>query len=774
MASQESSQLSYSTPQWWKEAIVYQIYPSSFQSHAGNTTGWGSIKGITSRLDYLKQLGVDVIWTSPFFKSPQVDMGYDIADYKDVDSRYGTLDDVDTLIAELRKRDMKLMVDLVVNHTSDQHPWFLESRSSKDNPKRDWYIWKKPRGDGAPPNNWASILGEAHSAWTYDETTGEYYFSLFTPEQPDLNWENPDVRAAVWDVMHFWMQRGAAGFRLDVINLISKVTTYPDAEILLDPKYHKYQPAFKYVVNGPKLHDYLREMNSEVLSRYGLFSWLSLRLDAITVGEMPWVNDENEILRTVGADAGELRMIFIFDLVDIDKPAIRMAFKPWDLKAMRAVITRWQRVMIERNGWNAVFIENHDNPRSISHFADDSDKYRHISAKLLALMQTTLGGTLFVYQGEEIGMRNIPKEWDIAKEYKDVETQNYWNKVNAVWGDTPELLQHGRAVVECKARDHARTPMQWDASANAGFCDPGVAPWMRVMDDYETINAEAQMRSDDGNYDESVWQFWKAGIRRRKEHANVFVYGDFEEVTPDHPNTFAYTRTSRDGKGEKWLVLMNFFGRQTEWIVPADLKVEAWVCGNYSKGEVLKPLEGMVPLRPWEGLLAKLCVPGTEVVVDTVEVDGQTVTTSQCDLVPSQRQSRNARHARPVLSARNRNLCGAPCTTYCNGGTGGPDPYGTSNPLHNCSALAAAHNDGGGFNIAPHSIQYISMASCRAWIVNNSDEDQYYCSDQNNYAGVINYLAFNCQASTGGGPYDGGSCHFYDNPYIGYVEVGTS
>ncbi|TRX91096.1 hypothetical protein FHL15_008078 [Xylaria flabelliformis] len=595
MASHDSDQLSYSTPQWWKEAIVYQIYPSSFQSHAGNTTGWGSIKGITSRLDYLKKLGVDVIWTSPFFKSPQVDMGYDIADYKDVDSRYGTLDDVDTMIAELRKRDMKLMVDLVVNHTSDQHPWFLESRSSKDNPKRDWYIWKKPREDDAPPNNWASILGEAHSAWTYDETTSEYYFSLFTPEQPDLNWENPDVRAAVWDVMHFWMQRGAAGFRLDVINLISKVTTYPDAEILLDPKYHKYQPAFKYVVNGPKLHDYLKEMNSEVLSRYGRHY---SRRDAMGKRRERNITNSRSQRGRVAND------------IHLRPRRHRQArnphgFKPWDLKAMRAVITRWQRVMIERNGWNAVFIENHDNPRSISHFADDSDKYRHISAKLLALMQTTLGGTLFVYQGEEIGMRNIPKEWDIAKEYKDIETQNYWNKVNAVWGDNPELLQHGRAVVECKARDHARTPMQWDASANAGFCDSGVKPWMRVMDDYETINAEAQLRPHDNKDDESVWQFWQAGISRRKEHANVFVYGDFEEITPDHPNTFAYTRTSLDGKGEKWLVLMNFFGRQTEWIVPADLTIESWVCGNYSKGEVLKPLEGMVPLKPWEGLLAK-------------------------------------------------------------------------------------------------------------------------------------------------------------------------
>ncbi|KAI0403724.1 glycoside hydrolase family 13 protein [Xylaria palmicola] len=586
-----TSKFSYPTPKWWKEAVVYQIYPSSFQSHAGCKTGLGTIKGITSRLDYLKALGVNVVWSSPFCKSPQVDMGYDIADYKDIDPQYGSLADVDTLIAELRKRDMKLIIDLVVNHSSDQHPWFLESRSSKDNPKRDWYIWKKPR-DGGPPNNWASILGEANSAWTYDSLTGEYYFSLFTPEQPDLNWENPDVRAAVWDIMHFWMKRGAAGFRLDVINLISKAPGYPDAEALLDPKTHKYQPAFKYVVNGPKMHEWLQEMHSEVLN-------------AITVGEMPWVSDQDEILQTVGADAGELRMIFIFDLVDIDKPNIRMAFKPWDFRTMKAIVARWQRVMIQRDGWNAVFIENHDNPRSISHFADDSDQYRHISAKLLALMQLTLGGTLFVYQGEEIGMRNIPKDWDIS-EYKDIETQNYWNKVNTIWAGNPELLQHGRAVIEAKARDHARTPMQWDASANAGFCDGGVAPWMRVMDDYKAVNVAAQMRRD-GEADDTVWQFWQDGIRRRKAHASVFVYGDFEELTPDHPNVFAYLRTSFEGgaAAEKWMVVMNFFDRQTEWYIPSGIKVASWTCGNYGRGDIFKPREGMVPLKPWEGLLAK-------------------------------------------------------------------------------------------------------------------------------------------------------------------------
>ncbi|GAW21599.1 hypothetical protein ANO14919_111220 [Xylariales sp. No.14919] len=601
MASEGQQERSYSIPQWWKEAVIYQVYPSSFQSHHGATTGWGSIKGITSRLDYLKALGINVVWSSPFFKSPQADMGYDIADYKDIDGRYGTLEDVDDLISELHKRNMKLVVDLVVNHTSDQHAWFQESRSSKDSPKRDWYIWRKPKqstGTGGeslrePPNNWAQILGEANSAWTYDSVTDEYYLSLFTPEQPDLNWENPEVRAAVWDVMHFWLKRGASGFRLDVINLISKAPDYPDAEILLDPIDHKYQPASKYYVNGPNLHGYLSEMHREVLSKY----------DTITVGEMPGVSDENEILKTVGANAGELRMIFIFDLVDIDKPTVRMALKPWDLKEMKAIVTRWQRTMIENNGWNSVFIENHDNPRSVSRYADDSDQYRHVGAKLLALMQTTLGGTLFVYQGEELGMRNLPKSWDIDEEYKDIETINYWNKVKKIYADDAERLQHGRAVIEMKARDHSRTPMQWDASPNAGFCDADVTPWMRVNDDYRTINAEAQMKDGGESVDLTVWRFWQLAIQRRKEHASAFVYGDFEELTPQHPNVFAYLRTSTSG--EKWLVVLNYFGRQVEWHIPREVNVESWACGNYGNGQVSKPLRGMVPLKPWEGLLAK-------------------------------------------------------------------------------------------------------------------------------------------------------------------------
>lgn len=522
-------------------------------------------------------------------------MGYDIADYKAIDHRYGTLEDVDELISELKKRDMRLMMDLVVNHTSNEHPWFLESKSSKDNPKRDWYIWKKPKcmnadGTPEPPNNWSQILGEANSTWNYDEKTGEFYLALFTPEQPDLNWENPDVRNAIWDVMHFWMKRGACGFRMDVINLISKVPGYPDAEIVLSEG-HKYQPGMKYFVNGPRLHEYLQEMHREVLSKY----------DTLTVGEMPGVSDEKEILRTVGAEAGELRMIFIFDLVDIDKPNVRMALKQWDVKEMKSIITRWQRIMIEENGWNSVFIENHDNPRSVSRYADDSNEWRAKGAKLLALMQTTLGGTLFVYQGEEVGIRNAPTSWPI-EEFKDIETVNYWKKCKDLYRDDPDQLAHGRKVIDMKARDHARTPMQWDAGENAGFCDPGVEPWMRVMDDYQTINVEAQVKANDPE-DLSVWQFWQRGLHDRKEHADVFVYGDFQELDAQHPKVYAYLRKSR--KGERWLVTLNFSGDEVEWTMPSEIEIDFWPCSNYVKGHVEKPKKFSIPLRPWEGILGK-------------------------------------------------------------------------------------------------------------------------------------------------------------------------
>ncbi len=596
-----SPKSTYATPIWWKEAVVYQVYPSSFQSHPGNTTGWGSVKGISSRLDYLKELGVNTLWTSPIYKSPQADMGYDIADYKDIDPCYGSLADVGELISELKKRDMHLMMDLVVNHTSNEHAWFLESKSSKTNPKRDWYIWKSPKhinpdGSPEPPNNWAQILGEANSAWNYDEASGEYYLGLFTPEQPDLNWENPEVRGAVWDVMHFWFKRGVSGFRMDVINLISKVPSYPDAPLILGPG-HKYQPGQQFFVNGPKLHDYLREMNREVLSKY----------DALALGEMPDVYDVNEIIQTVGATSGELNMIFIFDLVDIDKPNVRMALKPWTVREMKGIITRWQRTMIERDGWNTVFIENHDNPRSVSRYADDSDEWRDKGAKLLALMQSTLGGTLFVYQGEEIGMRNARLgEWS-PEDFKDIETINYWKKVQAMYADDPQMLALGRKIMDMKARDHSRTPMQWSAKVNAGFCDAGVAPWMRIMSDFETINVEAQMKEFGEDGELSTWQFWQRCLKNRVEHKEVFVYGDFQDLIPEDPDVYAYVRTSSVDSGEQWLVALNYSGQKQRFTIPEGFELEAWVWGNYAtKTTPKKALEGAVELLEWEGLLGKL------------------------------------------------------------------------------------------------------------------------------------------------------------------------
>lgn len=576
---------------WWKESVVYQIYPASFKSTgSGSEPGWGDIRGITSKLDYLKHLGVDVVWTSPIYKSPQVDMGYDIADYKDIDPRFGTLEDVDELIRELKKRDMKLMMDLVVNHTSDQHQWFLDSRSSKDNPKRDWYIWQPPKydkdGKRQPPNNWSMILGEANSAWTWDEKTQEYYLALFTPEQPDLNWRNADVREAVHDVLRFWLERGASGFRMDVINMISKVEGYPDAPIV-DPS-APYQPGQKFFANGPHLHEYLRDMNEQVLSKY----------DSITVGEMPFVRDQDEILKVVGADRGELNMIFIFDLVDIDNVPGSFRLTLREPKDIRDIVTTYQRLMLDRDGWNSVFIENHDNPRSVSRYTSDTDEFRHLSAKLLCLMQTTLSGTLYVYQGEELGMRNLRPEVP-PEEYKDIESINYWQKINKLHHDNPAEIEEARRVLQRKARDHARTPVQWSAEPNAGFCPPETKPWMMVNTDYQTVNATLQRTYDEENQ-LSVLQFWKRGLADRKEHKDVFVYGDFELLDSEHATVFAYKRA---GSEKAFVTVLNFSGKEVEWAVPEHARVERWVAGTYEKSAPEKATGGIIKLRPWEGIL---------------------------------------------------------------------------------------------------------------------------------------------------------------------------
>ena len=382
---------------------------------------------------------------------------------------------------------------------------------------------------------------------------------------------------------------------MDVINLISKDQRFPDADPVLGPD-TKYHPGSKYYVNGPRMHEYLKEIKQKVLDKHG----------AVTVGEMPGVSDIDEILRTVRSKDGELNMIFIFDAVDIDNVPgqVRMSLHDWSVKDLNRIIPKWQRAMIERDGWNSVFCENHDNPRSVSRYCDDSDAYREYGAKLLALMQTTLSGTLFVYQGEELGMRNVPKSWDIMKEYKDIESINFWKKSKDLYGNDPKKLAQERKVLERKARDHARTPMQWNASSNAGFSDEGVEPWMRVNDDYKELNAEKQLEAEDPEQ-LSTWQFWQRGLANRKEHADVFVYGDYHPARPEHDQVFAYLRTGK--KSGKWLVVLNFSGKDAHWQIPEGIKVHGWMAGNYLKGKPEKALSGAVGLRPWEGVLGK-CV----------------------------------------------------------------------------------------------------------------------------------------------------------------------
>ncbi|XP_014562600.1 glycoside hydrolase family 13 protein [Bipolaris victoriae FI3] len=579
---------------WWKEAVVYQIYPASFLDSNGD--GWGDVKGITSKLDYLKDLGIDVIWLSPIYKSPQADMGYDIADYEDIDPSYGTLADVDNLIQETKKRGMKLVMDLVVNHTSEEHAWFLDSRSSKESKKRDWYIWKPAKydadGNRQPPNNWAQILGEANSAWTWDEKTQEYYLSLFTPEQPDLNWENPDVREAVHNILRFWLDRGVSGFRMDVINLISKVQSFPDAAISVEDA--KYQPGDKYFANGPRLHEWLKELRRDVLSKY----------DTLTVGEMPFVRDEDEVIKVVGSESGELNMIFNFDLVDIDNVPgdFKYTLHPWDARDLKKIVNRLQRLMLERDGWNTLYVENHDQPRSISRYTDDSDEWRSYGAKLLCLMQTTLAGTLYVYQGEEIGMRNIPKEWG-PEEYKDIESINFFKKYRDLYPNNPEKQALAAEIMQRKARDSARTPMQWSADPQAGFTSG--TPWMRVNTDYPAINVAEQLANPTPSPGTlSIHAFWKRALEHRKENKDVFVYGDFEMLDMGHEKVVAFRRW---GKDKGFITVLNFSREEVKWGGIGDIKVKKWVAGNYDERELdTKAKSGTVDLRPWEGLLGLL------------------------------------------------------------------------------------------------------------------------------------------------------------------------
>jgi oligo-1,6-glucosidase len=547
--------------QWWKEAVVYQIYPRSFMD--GNGDGIGDLQGIISKLDYLKWLGIDVIWLSPVYDSPNDDNGYDIRDYYAIMNEFGTMEDWDEMIDEIHKRGMKLVMDLVVNHTSDEHQWFVESRSSKDSPYRDYYIWR-PGKNGKEPNNWESIF--SGSAWEYDEQTGEYYLHLFSKKQPDLNWENEKVREEVYKMMTFWLDKGVDGFRMDVINFISKVPSLPDAP---NPEGKKYVSGAQYFINGPRIHEFLQEMHDRVLSRY----------DVMTVGETPGVTPEEAILFT-GEDRNELNMVFQFEHMDVDAgPNGKWDLVPLDLVKLKRILANWQ-VSLHGKGWNSLYWCNHDQPRVVSRFGND-EEFRKESAKLWGTLLHMMQGTPYIYQGEEIGMTNV--RFPSIQDYKDIESLNmYKEKLEEGW--TEEDILH---AIHVKGRDNARTPMQWDETEHGGFTTG--TPWIGVNPNYRTINVKEA--TEDSN---SVLHYYRKLIQLRKQHP-IVVYGSFELLEENDEQLFVYRRRYENAH---LLVIGNVSNDQLGYTYPDDVPAEKtlWI-SNYSVSE---ERTRAIMLRPWE------------------------------------------------------------------------------------------------------------------------------------------------------------------------------
>ncbi|MGJ5681386.1 glycoside hydrolase family 13 protein [Staphylococcus equorum] len=495
--------------QWWKEAVAYQVYPRSFND--SNNDGIGDLQGVIEKLDYIQDLGIDIIWLSPMYKSPNDDNGYDISDYQDIMDEFGTMEDFDQLLDGVHQRGMKLILDLVVNHTSDEHPWFIESKSSKDNPKRDWYIWKDPKADGSEPNNWESIFNG--STWEYDKTTGQYYFHLFSKKQPDLNWENKDVKAAVFNMMNWWFEKGIDGFRVDAITHIKKTFEAGDLPV---PEGKTYAPAFDVDMNQPGIHDWLQEMKDESLSHY----------DIMTVGEANGVNPDNAD-EWVGEDKGKFNMIFQFEHLGLwNTGDIK-----FDVKAYKDVLNRWQK-KLEDIGWNALFIENHDQPRRVSTWGDD-EIFWYESATSHAVVYFLQQGTPFIYQGQEIGMTNYP--FESVETFNDVAVVNEYNIVKAQGGDLTELLNKHKM----ENRDNSRTPMQWSNGINGGFSEH--EPWFPVNPNYTEINVSSQQQ--DSN---SILNFYKSLIQLKKSH-DIFTYGTFNLIDAENEHVFAYIR-ELDGK----------------------------------------------------------------------------------------------------------------------------------------------------------------------------------------------------------------------------------
>ncbi|HEH9427486.1 TPA: alpha,alpha-phosphotrehalase [Aeromonas sobria] len=544
---------------WWQSAVIYQIYPKSFQDSAAR--GTGDLKGIMARLDYLKTLGVDALWLTPVYVSPQVDNGYDIADYLAIDPAYGTMADFEALLAAAHERNIRIVMDIVVNHTSTEHAWFKSALGDQNSPYRDYYIWQDPV-DGGVPNNWQSKFGG--SAWELDEITGQYYLHLFAREQADLNWENPAVRAEVKNIIHFWAKKGIDGFRLDVINLISKDQAFPSDEI---------GDGRRFYTDGPRIHEFLQDVSRDVFAPVG----------AMTVGEMSSTSLEH-CQRYGALDGSELSMVFNFHHLKVDYPnGDKWTKAPFDFLELKRIFNHWQSGM-HGKGWSALFWCNHDQPRIVSRFGDEGE-HRVVAAKMLASTLHGLQGTPYIYQGEEIGMTN--PGYQRIDDYQDVESRNIFAIKQAEGMSEAEIL----AILGAKSRDNSRTPMQWSAASNAGFTNG--TPWLKPAANYPEINAEAALADQN-----SVFWHYRDLIRLRKDYS-IFTQGDYQELLAGHEKVWAYTRSAN---GQTLLVVSNFYGEPVAFALPAELKTAEGrlLLGNYPDSSA-RPQSCM--LRPYESLI---------------------------------------------------------------------------------------------------------------------------------------------------------------------------
>lgn len=550
---------------WWKEAVAYQIYPRSFMDSNGD--GVGDIQGIISKLDYIKDLGIDVIWICPIYKSPNDDNGYDISDYQDILKEFGSIDDFDQLLQEIHARGMKLIMDLVINHTSDEHPWFIEARASKESAYRDYYIWH-PGKDGDEPNNWESIFGG--SAWEYDENTEEYYLHVFSRKQPDLNWENPNVRQDLYKMINWWLDKGIDGFRVDAISHIKKVPGFPD---MINQENKRYVPSFEGHMNRPGIHLFLDELKRETFDQY----------DIMTVGEANGVTVEDAGL-WVGEEKGKFNMVFQFEHLELWN---KSADNSLDIHALKCTLTKWQKGL-EGNGWNALFLENHDQPRSVSTWGNDKEYWAE-SAKCLATMYFLMQGTPFIYQGQEIGMTNV--QFPSIEDYNDVAIKNLYR----IEKENGKLHEEIMEIIWMSGRDNSRTPMQWSKEPNAGFSN-GI-PWLKVNPNYVQINVEQAI--DDRK---SIYHYYKKLIKLRKVN-EVFVYGSYDLILKNHEQIYAYTRTFEN---EKILVMTNLFPQEAGFILPVNLpfKSPELLISNYEVNE--EEAIQNINLRPYEARVYRL------------------------------------------------------------------------------------------------------------------------------------------------------------------------